>query len=100
MEEVFGDILTGKSCQTPPVRGAFGEATLPLKQGYQPGRHRDFQMKGERELAMIKILKEFIEQGWMEPCFTVTAFSCFVVPKKVAGEWMLVLRPSAAAQHA
>ena len=39
MEEIFkvyGDLLSGKLCQNPPVRGAFGEATIPLKQGYRP----------------------------------------------------------------
>ena len=48
MEEIFkvyGDVLSSKPCQNPPVRGAFGEATIPLKQEYRPRRHRDFQMK-------------------------------------------------------
>ena len=57
----------------------------------RPYRHRDFQLKGEREQAMIKILKEFIEQGLTEPCSSESAFSCFVVPKELAGEWMLVV---------
>ena len=41
--EVYGDVLSGKPCQNPPVRGAFGEATIPLKQGYPPRRHRNFR---------------------------------------------------------
>ena len=40
---------------------------------------------------MIKILKEFIERGWIEPCSSEWASPCFVVPKKVAGEWRLVV---------
>ena len=31
------------------------EATIPLKQGYRPSRHRQFQMKGEREQATMKM---------------------------------------------
>ena len=56
-------VLSGKPCQNPPMRHAFGEATIPLKQGYWPRRHGNFQMKGEREQAMINILKEFIGRG-------------------------------------
>ena len=44
-------------------------------------------MRGEREQAVIKILKEFIERGWIEPCSSEWASPRFVVPKKVAGEW-------------
>ena len=35
MEEILkldGDVLSGKHCRNPPVRGAFGEAMIPLKQ--------------------------------------------------------------------
>ena len=52
MEDIFkvdSDVLSGKPCQSPPVRGAFGEATIPLKQGYRSRRHRIIQMKGERD---------------------------------------------------
>ena len=66
MEEIFkvySELLSGKPCQNPPARGAFVEASIPLKQGYRHRRHRDFRMKGEREQALIKILKEFIERG-------------------------------------
>ena len=89
--KVFGDVLSGKPCQNPPVRGAFREAPIPLKQGYRPRGHRDFQIKGEREQVMIKNVKEFIERGWIEPCSRDWVSPCFVVLKKVAGEWRLVL---------
>ena len=94
MEEIFkvyGDVLSGKPCQNLPVRGAFGEATIPLKQGYRPRRHRNFQRKGEPEQAMIKMLKEFIEREWIQPCSSEWASPCFVVPEKVAGQWRLVV---------
>ena len=40
---------------------------------------------------MEKTLREFIERGWLEPCHSGWASPCFVVPKKVAGEWRLVV---------
>ena len=40
---------------------------------------------------MEKILHEFIDRGWLDPCHTEWASPCFVVPKKVAGEWQLVV---------
>ena len=94
MEKIFkvcGDVLSDKPCQIPPVSGVFGGATIPLKQGYRPWRHRNFKMKGERERAMIKILKDVIEPGSIEPCSSEWASPCFVVPKKVAGECRLVV---------
>ena len=29
--------------------------------------HREFALRGERKEAMEKILREFIERGWLEP---------------------------------
>ena len=40
---------------------------------------------------MEKILRDFIDGGWLEPCHSGCASPCFVVPKKVAGEWRLVV---------
>ena len=71
MDEIFkiyGDVLSGNPCKNPPGRGAFGEATIPLKQGYGPLTPWRVQMKGERKQAMAQILKEIIERGWIEPC--------------------------------
>ena len=36
-------------------------------------------------------LKEFMERGWLEPCTSEWASPAFVVPKKVASEWRLVV---------
>ena len=94
MEEIFkvySDVQSGKPCLNPPVRGMFSEAMIPLKQGYRPGRCRDLQIKAEHEQEMINILKESIQQEWIEPCSSEWASSCFVVPKKVAGVWRLVV---------
>ena len=40
---------------------------------------------------MIKILKEVIVRRWIELCSSEWASPCFVVPKKVVGEWRLVV---------
>ena len=40
---------------------------------------------------MEKILRDFIQRGWLEPCHSEWASPCFVAPKKVAGEWRLVV---------
>ena len=40
---------------------------------------------------MERILRDFIQRGWLEPCYSEWASPCFVVPKKVAGEWRLVV---------
>ena len=40
---------------------------------------------------MEKILREFIQRGWLEPCHSEWVSPCFVIPKKVAGGWRLVV---------
>ena len=71
----------------PPVRGPYGEAKIRLKADPRVYRHGEFALRGERKEAMEKILRDFIERGWLEPCHSEWASPCFVVPKKVAGEW-------------
>ena len=75
----------------PSVRGPYGEAKIRLKPDPRVYRHREFALRGERKEAMEKILREFIGRGWLEPCHSEWASPCFVVPKKVAGEWRLVV---------
>ena len=75
----------------PPVRGPYGEAKIRLKQDPRVYRHREFALRGERKEAMEKILRDFIQRGWLEPCHSEWASPCFVVPKKVAAEWRLVV---------
>ena len=40
---------------------------------------------------MEKILREFIYRGWLEPCHFEWASPCFIVPKKVARQWRVVV---------
>ena len=40
---------------------------------------------------MEKILRNFINRGWLEPSDSEWASPCFVLPKKVARDWRLVV---------
>ena len=92
LKQKYGDtFFSGKRVFPPPVRGPYGEAKIRLKQDPRVYRHREFALRGERKEAMEKILRDFIERGWLEPCHSDWASPCFVVPKKVAGEWRLVV---------
>ena len=91
LKQKYGDtFFSGKPVFPPPVRGPYGEAKIRLKQDPRVYRHREFALRGERKEAMEKILRDFIQRGWLEPCHSEWASPCFVVPKKVAGEWRLV----------
>ena len=92
LKQKYGDtFFSGKPVFPPPVRGPYGEAKIRLKQDPRVYRHRQFALRGERKEAMEKILRDFIQRGWLEPCHSEWASPCFVVPKKVAGEWRLVV---------
>ena len=92
LKQKYGEtFFSGKPVFPPPVRGPYGEAKRRLKQDPRVYRHRGFALRGERKEAMEKILRDFIERGWLEPCHSEWASLCFVVPKKVAGEWRLVV---------
>ena len=74
----------------PPALGPYGDVKIQLTPdpvctgtGSLP--------EGERNEAMEKIIGEFIDRGWLEPCHSEWASPCFVVPKKVTGEWRLVV---------
>ena len=41
--------------------------------------------------AMKKLLKEFIERGWIQPSDSEWASPAFIVPKKEKDEWRLVV---------
>ena len=92
LNQKYGEtFFSGKPVFPSPVRGPYGEAKIRLKQDPRVYRHREFALRRERKEAMEKILRDFIERGWLEPCHSEWASPCFVVPKKVAGEWRLVV---------
>ena len=103
LKQKYGDtFFSERPVFPPPVRGPYGEAKVRLKPDHRVYRHRESALRGERKEAMEKILREFIETGWLELCHSEWASPCFVVLKKVAGEWRLVVdyrRLNARTQH-
>ena len=91
LKEYGRDVLSGKLVKDPPVRGPYGLAKIVLREGAVPRRQRGFQLTGEREKAVVKIVDEFVERGWLEPSYSEWASTAFVVPKKVEGDWRMVV---------
>ena len=64
LKQKYGDtFFSGKPVFPPPVRGPYGEAKIRLNPHPRVYRHREFALRGEREEAMEKILRDFIERG-------------------------------------
>ena len=40
---------------------------------------------------MKKLLREFMERGWVEPSYSEWASPAFIMPGKEKGEWRLVV---------
>ena len=86
--------FSGKPVFPAPLRGPYGEARIRLKPDPRVYQDRDFALRGERKDAMEKVLREFIHRGPLEPYHSELASPCFVVPKKVARKWQLVVNYS------
>ena len=84
-------LFSGVANKNPPDRGRFGTARIKLKPNPKIYRHQEYQLQGDRAEAMKKLLAEFIERGWIEPSDSEWASPAFIVPKKVKGEWRLVV---------
>ena len=84
-------LFSGVANKNPPDRGRFGTARIKLKPNPKVHRHREYQLQGERAEAMKKLLKGFIERGWIEPSDSEWASPAFIAPKKEKGEWRLVV---------
>ena len=92
LKQKYGDVFfSGKPVFPPPLRGPYAEPKVPLKPDLRVYRHQECPLRGEREEAMEKILREFVDRGWLKHCHSEWASSCFVVSKKVAGQWRLVV---------
>ena len=92
LKQKYGEsFFSGKNCASPTDAWTVwrGQDTTEARPCVY--RHREFALRGERKEAMEKILSDFIERGWLEPCHSEWASPCFVVPRKVAGEWRLVV---------
>ena len=75
----------------PPVPRPYLDAKKVLKPDPRGYRHQKFVLRGEKEEAMEKILRQLIDQGLLEPCCSRWASSCLVVPNKVTEERRLVV---------
>ena len=84
-------LFSGVANKHPPDSGRFGTARVKLKPNPKVYRHQEYQLQGEQVEAMKKLLKEFIERGWIEPSDSEWASPAFIVPIKEKGEWRLVV---------
>ena len=63
----FDDVvLRTEIIPDPPVRGRYGYAFIPLKEGYTPIRQKPFVQHGERHEAHIKITEDHVERKFIE----------------------------------
>ena len=84
-------LFSGVANKNPPHRGRFGTARIKVKPNPKIYRHWEYQLQGDRAVAMKKLLAEFIERGSIEPSDSEWASPAFIVPKKEKGEWRLVV---------
>ena len=87
-EKIFQDYTGTVICEelrpNPPVRGKYGYAFIPLKEGAAPQRCKPFNMHGERLEAYKKVTQDWWDHGFIE---RPTKGGCewlsqgFVVPK-------------------
>jgi hypothetical protein len=82
-----GTVFRDKVIPDPPVRGQYGYAFIPLKEGAVPTRAKPFFMHGERKEALDKITEDWLKMQFIEPATTQNVewmSMTFPVPKKSA----------------
>ena len=70
LKEYEGTVFRDKVFPDPPVRGKYGFAHIPLKEGAVPTRAKPFFMHGERKEALEKITQDWINMKFIEPATT------------------------------
>ena len=75
----------------PADRGDFCTERIKLKPNARVYPHREYQLHRDPAGAMKKLLKEFIEGGWIESSDSEWASPAFIVRKKEKGQWRLVV---------
>ena len=75
----------------PPDRCRFRTKQIKFKPNPKVYRHREYQLGHELAEAMKKLLKQFIEGGWIETSDREWASPAFIVSKKEKGQWRLVV---------
>ena len=84
-EEFNGTVFRSSVFPNPPVRGLYGYAYIPLKEGARPTRQKPFFLQGERKEALEKITQDWIDMKFIEPATTKNSewlSQTFPVPKK------------------
>ena len=61
-----GTVLREDVLPNPPVRGQYGYAYLPLKDGAVPQRQKPFTQQGEAKEAMVKMVAEWADKTFIE----------------------------------
>ena len=91
LEDFGATVFTTIAPKERPIRGPFGEATIELKPGSEPVKQRRFQIHGEREVALKKLVEGLIADGKLEQGRSAWSSPAFPVPKKKPGEYRLVV---------
>jgi len=83
-EDYDGKVLCEEVPPDPPVRGPYGYAYIPLKEGAEPQRQKPFYQHGERVDAMKKITDDWISKKFIERPTAAVEWLCqgFAVPQK------------------
>ena len=87
LKEFEGTVFRDSVFPDPPVRGQYGYAFIPLKEGAVPTRAKPFFMHGERKEALEKITQEWLDRKFIEPATIKNVewlSQTFPVPKKSA----------------
>ena len=84
-------VFSGKTTGNPPVRGPHCEAEIILKPGAVPTKQRAFTIAGERRAAWVKLIDQLLEDGKIEPGHGAWNSPSFPVPKKLPGDYRLVV---------
>jgi len=67
LKEYTDSVLTAKVLPNPPVRGRYGYAYIPLKEGAIPRRQKPFRMRGEKGKKHEKGTEDWLKHGYLEP---------------------------------
>jgi hypothetical protein len=65
-----GTVFRSAPYPDPPVRGLYGYAYIPLKEGAKPVRQKPFFLHGERKEALEKVTEDWIGKKFIEPATT------------------------------
>ena len=91
LEDYKSSVFSGKTTGSPPVRGPLGEAEVILKPGAKPVKQKAFAISGERRDAWIRLIDQLVKDGKIEAGYGPWNSPSFPVPKKLPGDYRLVV---------